>query len=339
VRVAIIAPNLEAEGTFYRRLVQFMQVGAEQLGVELEVLDCMEEKDRGVEQASQLASSPTRPDYLMVTNARGEAKRQLEIATKAGIDVFVVCDGLGFSEKAVVGAPRAKNPHFIGELLPDDEGAGFLLADTLLKRAEAKGLGGAGGKLHVGGLGGALAGVAVLRANGLHRAVARQGASLTLVAAGWSQDEGAQSTAELLQHDPDLNVVWAVNDDVALGAVRTLKAHGREPGKDVLVGGIDWDPRALQEIKRGLITVSIGGHVTDGLWALLLLYDHHHGHDFVKLRQHSSWGVAEPGSAGSLLKLFELGGLRQVDLRRFSRAESSPGEPLELSVNSLLPML
>ena len=193
--------------------------------------------------------------------------------------------------------------------------------------------------IHVGGLGGELAIVALLRSNGLHRAVAKHDGVLHLVNAGWRIEDGAKYSTHLLEQDPELTVLWAANDYVALGALETLQQQDRKPGQDIVLGGIDWEPRALGLVEQGVLTTSIGGHVLDGLWALLLLYDHHHGFDFTQVSSRSSWGVAARETASIFLKLFQRGSLRRVDLRQFSVAQTQPGEPSERSVNALLPLL
>jgi hypothetical protein len=53
-----------------------------------------------------------------------------------------------------------------------------------------------------------------------------------------------------------------------------LKTH-------ILTGGIDWETEGLTDIKTNKMTTSLGGHFMQGGLALVLLYDYHHGKDFV----------------------------------------------------------
>jgi LacI family transcriptional regulator len=48
----------------------------------------------------------------------------------------------------------------------------------------------------------------------------------------------------LLEHDPGITAVFAVNDDAALGAGGALREHGRQPGADVAVVGYNDVPTA-----------------------------------------------------------------------------------------------
>jgi ABC-type sugar transport system substrate-binding protein len=79
------------------------------------------------------------------------------------------------------------------------------------------------------------------------------------------------SVRTLLATEPQTTVLWCFNDSMALGAASAAVAAGRRPGKDLLIGGVDLLDRALSAIIDGTMHVSLGGHVVDGVRALLLL--------------------------------------------------------------------
>jgi len=62
---------------------------------------------------------------------------------------------------------------------------------------------------------------------------------------------GQQVMEQLLQAYPDVNAVYAHNDEMALGAIQALKDAGRKPGQDVLVVSVDGTRDALQAIIDG----------------------------------------------------------------------------------------
>ncbi|GCE24278.1 ABC transporter substrate-binding protein [Dictyobacter kobayashii] len=62
---------------------------------------------------------------------------------------------------------------------------------------------------------------------------------------------GLAKMQTLLQAHPDVTAVYAHNDEMALGAIQALKAAGKIPGKDVLVGSIDGENEALQDVQSG----------------------------------------------------------------------------------------
>jgi ribose transport system substrate-binding protein len=73
----------------------------------------------------------------------------------------------------------------------------------------------------------------------------------------FSRDEGRKVMETLLQAHPDVNIVYAHNDEMAIGAIQALEAAGRKPGEDVLVVSIDGTRDALQAIIDGKMGVTV----------------------------------------------------------------------------------
>lgn len=73
----------------------------------------------------------------------------------------------------------------------------------------------------------------------------------------FARDEGRRVMETLLQAHPDVNIVYAHNDEMAIGAIAALEAAGRVPGEDVLVVSIDGTRDALQAIIDGKMGVTV----------------------------------------------------------------------------------
>ena len=73
----------------------------------------------------------------------------------------------------------------------------------------------------------------------------------------FARDQGRQVMETLLQAHPDLNVVYAHNDEMAIGAIQALEQAGRAPGEDVTVVSIDGTRDALQAIADGKMGVTV----------------------------------------------------------------------------------
>ena len=63
----------------------------------------------------------------------------------------------------------------------------------------------------------------------------------------WAQDEGFSITQDILQKTPDIDVIFAQADGLALGAAQAAKVAGKE----ILVVGFDGDAAALKALKSG----------------------------------------------------------------------------------------
>ncbi|XBV83523.1 ABC transporter substrate-binding protein (plasmid) [Deinococcus sonorensis KR-87] len=67
----------------------------------------------------------------------------------------------------------------------------------------------------------------------------------------FARDKGRQVAETLLQAHPDANVIYAHNDEMAIGAVSALEAAGKKPGVDVLVLSIDGGKEAVKMVVDG----------------------------------------------------------------------------------------
>lgn len=73
----------------------------------------------------------------------------------------------------------------------------------------------------------------------------------------FARDLGRQVMETLLQAHPDVNVVYAHNDEMAIGAIQALELAGRKPGEDVTIVSIDGTRDALQAIIDGKMGVTV----------------------------------------------------------------------------------
>jgi ribose transport system substrate-binding protein len=73
----------------------------------------------------------------------------------------------------------------------------------------------------------------------------------------FARDKGRQVAEALLQAHPDANVIYAHNDEMAMGAIAALEAAGKVPGKDVLVLSIDGGKEAVQAVVDGKIAAVV----------------------------------------------------------------------------------
>ncbi len=97
------------------------------------------------------------------------------------------------------------------------------------------------------------------RKKGFDNVIAAQ-AGMTIVASqsgDFARDKGRQVMETLLQAHPDVTVVYAHNDEMAIGAIQALEAAGRMPGSDITIVSIDGTRDALQAIIDGKLGVSV----------------------------------------------------------------------------------
>ncbi|MFS8197276.1 substrate-binding domain-containing protein [Streptomyces sp. CWNU-52B] len=201
---------------------------------------------------------------LTVTDAQNDASQQanqLQNFTSEGVDSIVVnpvdSDAAGPSVRSanksdipVVGVDRGVNKAKTAALVASDNVEGGRLG----AKALAEKLGGKGRIVILQGL----AGTSASRERGAGfeeglkaypdiEVVARQPAD-------FDRTKGLDVMTNLLQAHPDVQGVFAENDEMALGA---LKALGAKAGKSVQVIGFDGTPDGLKAVEEGTMYASV----------------------------------------------------------------------------------
>ena len=86
-----------------------------------------------------------------------------------------------------------------------------------------------------------------------------EGSGIEVVAelnANSDRAEARAVMADILQANPDVTIVFAANDDMALGAIEAIKGAGLDPG-DFIVIGVDGNKDAVESIQAGELTASV----------------------------------------------------------------------------------
>jgi ribose transport system substrate-binding protein len=94
--------------------------------------------------------------------------------------------------------------------------------------------------------------------------------------ANYVREEGQTVTEQLIAANPDINLIYAHNDEMALGAVAALKAAGYQPG-DVKIITIDGTKGAVQGILDGWISGVIESNPRFGPLAFAALDSFYNG--------------------------------------------------------------
>lgn len=168
--------------------------------------------------------NPVNPDAVVPS---------LEAASAAGIPVLTVDRSVnGGGVKAHIGR--------------DNKAMGQLVGEAVVARLAADGITGAKIIEIQGDAGGA---VMMDRRDGFHAAI--EGSGHTIVEGPYAEYIRANAVTamqDLLQAHTDVKVVYAHNDDMALGAAQVLSENGRT---DVLISGVDGLSEALESMAAG----------------------------------------------------------------------------------------
>jgi ABC-type sugar transport system substrate-binding protein len=326
--VAFINPG-KSDEIYWVTATQSMQAAAKSLGMAFEVQYAQREPLKTLEIARELVARPAgkRPEYIVITDDYAVADQLLKIIDDAGVKTFLAYSSIPVDQRSNTGSPRGKYKGWLGSLEPRAEDAGYMTARALIDRGKREKAFGADGKLHMLAIAGDRSTPSSINRNqGMRRAIGED-ARVVLkeeVYAAWSRELGNQQAESLYRRYPDAKLVWAGNDLMAFGAMTAWESRGGKPGVDAWFSGINTSTEALEAIKSGRLTSLAGGHFITGAWALLMIYDYHHGRDFadegLELRR-SMFAEFTPQLADRYLERFS-GGFDGVDFSRYSKVKN-----------------
>ncbi|HYO63286.1 MAG TPA: ABC transporter substrate-binding protein [Pyrinomonadaceae bacterium] len=167
----------------------------------------------------------------------------LQAAREAGIPVILI-------DREIEGTPGKDFVTFIGSnFVEEGRRAGEWLAQKT---------GGKAGIIEL--LGTAGSSVANDRHAGFVEAI-KSHPEMRIIAAqdgNFNRAQGQKVMENLIQaHGRNITVVYAHNDEMALGAIQALKDAGMQPGKDVIVVSVDGQKSALEAIARGEMNATV----------------------------------------------------------------------------------
>jgi len=89
----------------------------------------------------------------------------------------------------------------------------------------------------------------------------------------FTSSQGKQVMEAFLKDDPKIQVLWAHNDQMALGAIQAIKEAGLQPGKDIIIIGADGVKGMFQAIVAGEANATIECNPLLGPQAVQAIHD------------------------------------------------------------------
>ncbi|WP_136255005.1 ribose ABC transporter substrate-binding protein RbsB [Onishia niordana] len=232
-RIALVVSTLN--NPFFVTMQEGAEERAEALGHELIVLDSGNDAARELSNVEDALSRDI--DVLLMNPTDSDAAvSSVRSANARNVPVITL--------------DRSANGGRVASHIASDNVAGGQLAGGYI----ADRLGGEGQVVQLEGVPGASA--TRDRGEGFMSAV-EEAPGIELVAtqpANFNRTEGLNVMENLLQAHPDLEAVFAQNDEMALGAQRALQASG---GDDVILVGFDGTDAGIQAVEEGIMDATI----------------------------------------------------------------------------------
>lgn len=265
--IGVIVPTLDAQ--FWNAYVEFMQKGADELGVDLVVLNADNKPDQMIKGLEDLVAQGV--DGIIFTPYWATAVPGLTMAKDANIPVIMTDSYADFPPQ------DALFPNYLAFVGPSDRDAGRQMAEALFAAIEPS----EDGKKYIAVVNGtAGTSVAIDRRAGLQDAL---DANPDVVVVGEVDGNFVRDTSQtvfesLWQGNPNVQGVWAANGGTATGVMAAITNAGKKPGEDIVVVAMDLNPENVDAVEKGELLFDIGGHWLQGGFALVMLYDHLNGH-------------------------------------------------------------
>ncbi|WP_208977876.1 ABC transporter substrate-binding protein [Labrenzia sp. 011] len=271
-RVTFLNPG--GETGFWGDVSRTMAAAAADLDVDLEILHA--ERQPYIMEAllRKRLDDGDLPDYFVLVNESQSAGRLLQLMDGMPSKVFFLLNKLTPQQKANLEEHNIDLGNIVGSISPDNETAGYEMAQSLIDAARM--VRQDGGPLNLLALTGDVSTPAgVQREMGMLRAVADNDdvKLLHAIPADWNETVAYRRASEVFARMP-VDMVWAANDDIAFGARKAALEAGLTPGKDIFFAGLNWSERGMEAVHEGEMTMTHGGHFFAGAWSMVMLHDH-----------------------------------------------------------------
>lgn len=231
VTIGLVVSTLN--NPFFVDLKDGAQAKADELGAMLIVLDSQDNAATELSNVEDLITQGV--DLIMINPTDSDAVGTAVMAANdAGIPVITL--------------DRSANSGEVVSHIASDNVAGGKMAGEFIIEA----IGGAGNVVELEGIPGASA--ARERGQGFNEAIAES--TITVVAkqtANFDRAEGLSVMENILQSQPEIDAVFAHNDEMALGALEAIKASGRS----IIVVGFDATADAVAAVEAGDMAATV----------------------------------------------------------------------------------
>lgn len=218
---------------FFVDLRDGAQAKADELGASLIVLDSQDDAATELSNVEDLVNQGV--DLIMINPTDSDAVGSaVAAANGAGIPVVTL-------------DRSANSGEVVAHIASDNVAGGEMAGEFIVEQ-----LGGAGMVVELEGIPGASA--ARERGEGFNAAL--EGTDLEVVArqtANFDRAEGLSVMENILQAQPEIDAVFAHNDEMALGALEAIKASGR----DIMIVGFDATDDAVAAVEAGELAATV----------------------------------------------------------------------------------
>lgn len=335
LRVSFVIPDEYKSSHFWELVSDVTKSMAEDLKVELEFHHSSAYRFSLKTTLEQIIKRDKKPNYIVFRAFQGNAVEVFDLLERSDIPFVTLEQNFNADEAKLIGMPRQKYKKWLGMINYDNLAGGRMLAEALFLEHQVRNL---SKKMPVTGIGGDFELLSQTREAGLILSSNHvNGISVNQIfPLNWSSELVKQRFNSIFMRYPNTTAFWCASDFMALEVINQLDKLGWPEDKNILVGGFDWMPEALEKIHQGKMTVSVGGHFLMGSKAILNLVEYHHGHDiFKKSNTRYQYELIDSNNINTYLPFMQKAPWRNIDFSQFSHTKANKA-PKKLSVANVL---
>ena len=286
INVVFVVPDQKGP-LFWQYVSDIGKSVADDMEINLELIYTDSDRFASKEAIYKVSNRINKPDYIIFRPFSGNAMTIFNQLEESRIPFVTLEQDFIGKEADKVGLPREKYKYWLGQVNYDNEKGGYLLMSALLKHQRKREN---TGTIYITGIGGDNGTVAKNRAKALTE-LDKFGKRIFLnqiFKFYWDPREVKQKFKDMYRRYPNTNIFWCAGDQMALALVEKIQSLSSKPTKTISVGGFDWLPQALEKIKSGEMTASVGGHMLMAGLAVIKIKDDDNGIDRFSLEQASN---------------------------------------------------
>lgn len=261
IKLALLTVR-DQNDAFFSMVVDFMRASCDSLDMDLNAIYANNDLQFLNDEIKEITTQK-KYDAVVLLNFKNQLLKISQTFEDTKTPFFIYNSGFDYINDNV--KQETKFKYLLGEMLPDDELAGYELAKTISQATGAN----ADGKIHLLGIAGTIADQAsVERIKGLNKFINESKGKIIVdevIYANWKRHEAAEKIEAFHNKYPMTRGIWAANDEMALGVIQKLNLLKFKAN----VVGIDWTMDGINAVKNKKLLTTIGGHFMCSRWYII----------------------------------------------------------------------
>lgn len=326
--VTLILPDKKGP-IFWQFVSDVSQAASLSLNIDLEVIYGDSNRFALKNAIDKLLLRKQKPDYLIFRPFLGNTVSVFDSLEKHQVKFVTLEQAFHGKMASKIGTPQQKYQYWLGQINYDNKAGGELLLKTLVAAQLKKR---PNDMIHVTAISGDFDQVSKDRENIFsHLEKIDQHGKITInqiIPMYWDPNNVVERFPMLKKRYPNTNIYWCAGDQLALKILQLESS-------DIVIGGFDWLPVALQKIKQGELDASVGGHFLMVAIGLIKIVDYENGFNtFLTPPLFNKFELITGDNVDEHLEFFEKKLWGQVNFNDYLFSKNQ--QPPSLSIKNLI---